>query len=281
MRKTEIRRFRTASAILAALLIVSVGGYVVQSRVIAAHGRAPSPLAQADQTAKLERYMEAASATLDPRARAALGKIDGVGRRLLALRGYVRGEALIKTRWSWTAEEIRRYEGSAERRQTLEEVEKVRRKFSEQNPGYEIYVNTQVRTLETQIKFWNETKSVEEAADQLLPVALRELASSAYGDTPVPESAERFRQFLKASQPATVPTVATPGLSLHGQLRAFDFQVQKDGEIVATTDSASIQSVWEAQGWTKKLKDAVAAASDKFKGPLVSPREPWHYDYVP
>jgi hypothetical protein len=29
------------------------------------------------------------------------------------------------------------------------------------------------------------------------------------------------------------------------------------------------------------LKQAVEKASTRFKGPLESPREPWHYDYEP
>jgi hypothetical protein len=138
-----------------------------------------------------------------------------------------------------------------------------------------------VRTLERQIELWNETKSVETAGAELVSLALSELKDTAYEDAPSQQSADKFRKFLKASAPPTIPTVATPGLSAHGQLRAFDFQVQKDGQLVAGTESASIGPIWEAQGWEKRLKDAVSAASDKFQGPLQSPREPWHYNYVP
>lgn len=246
---------------------------------LSAHAAGPAGAAQSD--AKLERYVSAAAAELDSRPRAVLPAIWGTPRRLLALRGYLRGEANIGTKWSWTAEEIKRFEGSAEYSAALAEVEKVRRKFAEQNPGYELYVNTQVRTLEKQLRFWNETRSVEAAAGQLHAAALRELSGPAYGDSPSPSSLGRFRQFLKTFRPATAPTVATPGLSQHGQLRAFDFQIQRGSQLAASTDTSTINSVWEAQGWTRKLKAAVAAASNKFKGPLASPREPWHYDYVP
>ena len=246
---------------------------------LSAHAARPAALAQSD--AKLERYVSAAAAALDSRPRAVLPAIWGTPRQLLALRGYLRGEGNMAARWSWTAEEIKRFENSAEHRAALGEVEKVRRKFAEQNPGYELYVNTQVRTLEKQIRFWNETRSVEAAAGQLLAATLRELSGSAYGDSPSPSSLNRFRQFLKSFRPATSPTVATPGLSQHGQLRAFDFQIQRGSQLVASTETATIDSVWEAQGWTRKLKAAVTAASNKFKGPLASPREPWHYDYVP
>lgn len=247
----------------------------------AAHAARPAVLAQSDATAKLQRYLSAASATLDSRPRVVLTVITGTGRQLLALRGYLRSEGNIGTKWSWTDDEIKRFETSAEYRAALDEVEKVRRKFAEQNPGYDLYVNTQVRTLEKQIRFWNETRSVEAAAGQILAASLRELNSSAYADSPSPSSLNRFRQFLKSFRPATTPTVATPGLSQHGQMRAFDFQVQRGSHLVAGTETSTIDSVWEAQGWARKLKAAVTAASSRFRGPLVSPREPWHYDYVP
>jgi hypothetical protein len=281
-----INIFRT-SAVLTVLLVALLTGCPANQRQVAAPpapGSSPEAAAAAqaaDAAPKLEHYLEAAAASLDPRALAALSKIEGTARRLLAVRGYLRGEALMVSRWSWTAEEIKSYEASAEHQKAMEEVEKVRRKFSEQNPGYEIYVNTQVRTLERQIQLWNETKSVETAAGELVALALSELAGAAYNDMPSQSSTEKFRKFLQASAPVTVPTVATPGLSAHGQLRAFDFQIQKEGQIVAGTESASIKSIWEAQGWEKRLKDAVSAGSSKFQGPLQSPREPWHYNYVP
>lgn len=243
--------------------------------------KAPAPAPSAQTDPRLARYMSAAAASLDSRARDALTKIDGAARQLLALRGYLRSEASLGAKWSWTADEIKRFESSSEYRAAMSEVEKVRRKFAEQNPGYDIYVNTQVRTLEKQIRFWNETRSVATAADQLLAATLRELSGPAYSDSPTPASLNRFRQYLKASRLATTPTVATPGLSQHGQLRAFDFQVQRGDQLVAGTDTSTIDSVWEAQGWTRKLKAAVTAASSKFKGPLTSPREPWHYEFVP
>lgn len=278
----SIYRTNAVSIELAILLIAGLVGSIVQPEsVISSHKTVPTNLMQADALQKLGRYMDATGASLDSRPRAALTRIEGTGRQLLALRGYLRREANLGVKWSWTAEEIKLFESSAEYRAALNEVEKVRQKFAELNPGYELYVNTQVRTLEKQIKFWNETRSVQMAADQLLATTLQELNSPAYNDEPDASSINRFRQFLKSAKLATTPTVATPGLSLHGQLRAFDFQVQRGGHLVAGTDSASIVPVWEGQGWTKKLNDAVLAASNKFKGPLLSPREPWHYDYVP
>jgi hypothetical protein len=62
-------------------------------------------------------------------------------------------------------------------------------------------------------------------------------------------------------------------------LRAIDFQIMKDGAIVAPTDTATVKRNWDAPGWTEKLKAAVAGS--KFTGPLQSPYEPWHYEYDP
>lgn len=267
---------------LAVLLTVWLVAHSVRPAGFAlSHREAPAGPTQSDATAKLRRYMNAVSASLDSRPRIALTVIIGTARQLLAIRGYLRSEGNLNARWSWTGEEIKQFENSAEYRAALNEVEKVRRKFAEQNPGYDLYVNTQVRTLEKQIKFWNETRSVETAADALLAAALRELNNPAYDDAPSSSGVNKFRQFLKSATLVTPPTVATPGLSQHGQLRAFDFQVQRGSQLVAGTDTSSIGPVWEGQGWAKKLKDAVNAASARFKGPLVSPREPWHYDYVP
>lgn len=273
--------YTISTGLLVLLMGVGAGCLAQSVNSIPSHQHAETSHVQMDGLTKLGRYMNALGAQLDPRARGALTRIDGTARQLLALRGYVRIEEGLAARWSWTAEEIKRFENSAEYRAALNEVEKVRQKFAALNPGYELYVNTQVRTLEKQIKFWNETKSVQSASEQMLASTLKELSGAGYTETPDASSVNRFRQFLKSSKLATAPTVATPGLSQHGQLRAFDFQVQRGSQLVAGTDSASIVPVWEGQGWAKKLKEAVKGASNKFKGPLVSPREPWHYDYVP
>ena len=97
---------------------------------------------------KLNEYISAISKKLDARAIAALAKIDDTGRRLLALRGYLRSERSLPSKWSWSADQIERYKQSKEYREAIAEVEKVRKKF-ELNPGYTLHVNTEVRSLET------------------------------------------------------------------------------------------------------------------------------------
>jgi len=80
--------------------------------------------------------------------------------------------------------------------------------------------------------------------------------------------------------PAIPVPLAAPGLSLHGQSRALDFQVRKGTQTIAGPEVASVASVWEKQGWARKLQEAVDPAQGVFVGPLQSPDEPWHYEYV-
>ncbi len=231
--------------------------------------------------ANVDAYTSAAAQRLDPKVADAVAKIDGAPRRLLALRGYLRSRASLKSKWSWSAAEIARYKQSAEYKAAMAEVERVKAKFAEQNPGYSITVNTEVRTLEAQIASWNRTPSVQQAADALFAVVQAELAKPGYSAQPDEASLRKFQNFLSNQTLAVAPTVAAPGLSQHGQLRAFDFKISQGGQIVATTESSTVKSVWDAQGWTRKLNAAVTSASRKFAGPLASPREPWHYTYVP
>ena len=79
--------------------------------------------------------------------------------------------------------------------------------------------------------------------------------------------------------PSTAIPLAAPGLSLHGQARAIDFQVMQHDRIVAGPEVATVTTVWSEQGWSRKLHDAVQGT--RFKGPLAMPNEPWHYEYQP
>jgi hypothetical protein len=237
--------------------------------------------ARVDAQANVELYVGAVAAKLDPKVAETVPRIDGAPRRLLALRGYLRSRAGLKSKWSWSAAEIARYKQSAEYKAALAEVEKVKAKFAEQNPGYSIEVNTEVRTLEAQIASWNQNQSVATAADALFAAVQKELTNPAYKAQPDEAGLRRFQNFLSNQTLAVTPTVATPGLSQHGQLRAFDFRITQNGQTIATTESSTVKTVWDAGGWTRKLNAAVTAASRKFAGPLAAPREPWHYAYVP
>jgi hypothetical protein len=226
-------------------------------------------------------YVDAIAAKQDPRVAAALALIDGTGRRLLALRSYFRSGGRLTERWSWDEQQIAAYEQSPEYRELQAEIERVRQAFAEANPGYDLWVNPQVRSLDIQIDHWNTNESVADAAADLLAAA-QELVTSAGFPAPGSEAARRaIEAFLSGHAPIVTPTIAAPGLSPHGQMRAIDFQVQKDGRIVAGPKTATIDTDWDAAGWTHKLEEAVRTASNRFDGPLVSPREPWHYTYSP
>ena len=101
---------------------------------------------------------------------------------------------------------------------------------------------------------------------------------------PAPGTAEaraRFESTLRAHQPQPTPALAAPGLSPHGRMHAVDFQVRQGALTVAGPSTAQVPAVWVGQGWRDRLEYAVRRASDKFRGPLQNPDEPWHYDYHP
>ncbi|HMN45480.1 MAG TPA: hypothetical protein PKE27_12930 [Povalibacter sp.] len=201
---------------------------------------------------------------------AALDRIDGTDRQLLALRSYLRLRSL-DDRWSWTQAQIDAYRESDEYRALLAEIEKISARFAADNPGYTLYANTEVRSLDTQIERWNENRSVGAIAADLYAAVCDSGATRP----------QALRSFLLEWQPEFPAPLAAPGLSPHGRARAIDFQVQQGARLVAGTSTAAIEGEWVAGGWAQKLQAAIAAASSKFHGPLASPNEPWHYEYRP
>jgi hypothetical protein len=242
--------------------------------VLPAHADAarPSQLVQNYQLALAQRIA-------DP-ARDAYLAIDGDGRRLLAARSYLRAGDSLRARWSWSDAQIERFNNSSASRELAREIAAIVVEFEKRNPGYSLYVNQEVRSVETQLQRWNANRSVERIAGQLQHAAERHL-SSGYPDLPDSRALDRFGKFLAAWQPQSPSPLAAPGLSAHGRARAIDFAVRSGDRIVAATDTSAVSKVWDGQGWTARLQAAVQAASSKFKGPLASPREPWHYEYSP
>ena len=226
--------------------------------------------------AHLEAWAAQASVDLEPRVIDALQRIPSAGRRLLALRAYLRAGDTLPERWSWSEEQLSNYPATPEGRAAAADIDAVIAVFSAANPGFTLHVNRKLRSLELQISRWNVDESVGTAAAALVVALEQRLTVNA----PTPTT-DQIRKALIQWEPHIAIALAAPGLSAHGQGRAFDFQVEHHGQIVAGVDVASATQQWDAAGWTQKLHAAVSAAGNHFSGPLESPHEPWHYAYSP
>ena len=182
-------------------------------------------------------------------------------------------------RWPWSGPQIGAYQETDEYRQTMLEIWRVKRTFDSLNPGYRLVAGTGARSLAVQIAYWNRERSVAAAAREFLESCRLRLADTTFPVTPDSAALTRFIDHLAAYETDHPPTVAVPGLSMHGRFHAFDFAIMRGKRIVAGTSSASIETVWDSGGWSGKLKQAVTQASGNFTGPLEAPREPWHYEY--
>lgn len=236
--------------------------------------------ARADDVDPLTRWIDAIAARQDPRVAEGLARIDGNERRLLALRSYLRSARQLAERWSWTDAQIDAYRRTREYRELQAEIERVRAAFAAANPGYQLWVNPRVRSLDVQVEHWNTNESVGAAAAELAASFRTYVAAAPFASKPEDAALSAAEKFLLEQRPVPTPTIAAPGLSPHGQMRAIDFQVESAGRIVADTQASTIAETWDAAGWTTRLEAAVRAGSPRFVGPLESPREPWHYTYV-
>lgn len=230
---------------------------------------------------RVESVLSALAADMDPRAASTLASIDGTGRRLLAARAYLRASAQLAERWSWSAAEAAAFEASPEKRALDAAIGRVRCSFEAANPGNSLWVNPEFRSLDLQLDRWNANETVGLAGDNLLAAAQRLLAVPEPRSVVTPVEVASLRALLVDHQPSPVPTLAAPGLSPHGRMRAIDFQVESSGRIVAGTESSAIGSQWIAAGWKARLQAAVDAANAGFHGPLATPDEPWHYEFRP
>jgi hypothetical protein len=230
---------------------------------------------------RVESALASLAAELDPRAASALASIDGTGRRLLAMRGYLRSSTLLADRWSWSAAEVAAFRASPEKLALEAAIAQVRCRFEAANPGNTLWVNPEFRSLELQVERWNENETVGRAGENLLAAARSLLSSPDPVGVATAAEVAALRSLLLEHVPAPAPTLAAPGLSPHGRMRAVDFQVESSGRIVAGTDTTAIASEWIAAGWKARLQAAVVAADVGFHGPLAMPDEPWHYDFRP
>jgi hypothetical protein len=248
----------------------------VLSTCIAAQASLANPVTPGAET-RIERYREALTRDLPPQAQRALARIEDASRQWLALRAYIRaGERLVE-RWSWTDDQIEAFERTPHHDAFLAEVRRVQSRFEAENPGYTLYANTEVRSLDTQLERWNENASVGRVSDAVHRAVRRELIESDYPKIPTEAHVDRLATFLRRWNPRSAPALAAPGLSAHGQLRAIDFAVYKEGKIIAPTTLTAADAAWKRDGWAAKLKQATLGT--RFIGPLESPDEPWHYEY--
>jgi len=227
----------------------------------------------------LASYLAAVSSKLDPRAAETITRLDGSGRQLLAARSYLRSADVLSDRWSWSQPQIDDYQGSAAQAKLNAEIDRVRLEFELENPGFTLFVNPQVRSLDLQIEHWNTNASVAAAAEELLVAVTALLASNTIAEADTPTGRDSFATFLLEHSPTTAPTIAAPGLSPHGQMRAVDFHVESGGSTIAGPATETIEAIWLAGGWREKLSAAVLASGAEFVGPLEKPDEPWHYSY--
>lgn len=225
----------------------------------------------------LERHIAALERMPQTDVQGTVQRIDGIDRKLLALRSYLRAQGSLAARWSWKQSEIDAYLQSERYRDMVAEIERIQAHFAAANPGYMLYANTDVRSLDRQIQRWNENVTVGATAQGLYRAACERVAAS----RKVRTSKNRFRDFLIQWTPERPAPLAAPGLSLHGRARAIDFQVQKGDEVIAWPDTSTIQSVWIDAGWAGRLNASIRAVSSKFDGPLTMPVEPWHFEYRP
>lgn len=229
----------------------------------------------------VEKYLAALRAGLDVRVIEALRSIDGTARQLLAVRAYVRSAAQLDERWSWNDAQIAAYADSPEKLRLDTAIARVRCSFESANPGHTLFVNEDIRSLDKQIDKWNRSETVKQAADHMLETFRAEVARPAFPKAKTPKGVSAFRDLLVSYKPEPTPSLAAPGLSLHGRMQAVDFQVMAGDRLVAGTDVSTVTESWEASGWKAKLQSAVNKANAGFVGPLKSPNEPWHYDFRP
>ena len=226
-----------------------------------------------------EVLQQALAKSLPLKAVDALANIPDPGRKLLAARSYYRSQSTLDKHWSWSEDQIIAFEGSPEQKVLLADIALIADHFATANPGYSLYMNMKVRSLDKQIVSWNTNASVAAAAGNLLSALENDPNIILNADNA--KLPDQLKAWLSGHAPNPSPNLAAPGLSAHGQMHAIDFQISKNGSLIAQANSAEIDSIWRAQGWSAKLKASITAAGPAFEGPLTSPDEPWHYNYTP
>ena len=131
--------------------------------------------------------------------------------------------------------EVRAHQTTEQYRRAMTDIRRVKRAFSRSNPGYILVADTNARSLRVQVTYWNREPSVAAAAEELQDSCAVWLSDDSNADRSDSVRRTRFLDRLASYAPARLPTVAVPGLSLHGQIRAIDFAILRGGSLVAGT----------------------------------------------
>ncbi len=108
---------------------------------------------------KVNVYFNLVARTFPPKVQEALRLIGSPAHQLLALRRYIRKAKGLDAQWVWSDEQIHSYERSPQFARVRIEIEKVRKKFEENNPGYTLGVSP-IRDLNRQVTLWKGNKTV-------------------------------------------------------------------------------------------------------------------------
>ncbi len=168
-------------------------------------------------------------AELDPRAASALASIDGTGRRLLAARAYLRGSR------SWPnagAGRRRRPPHSRARRRSAHSMRQLRACAAASRRPIPASRSGSTRSSAASTcssSAGTGTRLSVAPGRTCSPSARRLLSTPDRGDVVTAADVAALRSLLLDHQPAPVPTLAAPGLSPHGRMRAIDFQVESSG----------------------------------------------------
>jgi hypothetical protein len=180
----------------------------------------------------------------------------------------------LKANWSWTDAEVERQRGCEPTKTLYKEARKVQDNFKDANPGFTLQL-TPVRSLEKQVGLWMDNSSIQLASARLMKAMDAELKKTDYPDVFGGVAVSKFAEKLRTALVVPEPTNAAPGSSDHGRGIAVDFVIMRGAAKVAGIAKEHIAPIWDAQGWSAKLKAAVVGT--KLKGPLKTPYEPWHW----
>jgi len=161
-----------------------------------------------DELNRLKLYIEELRRQLPDGPKSAILDINGAGRKVLALRGYLRfirrhGVRRLEQMWAWTEEEYNRFAGTAAGRTLRNEVNQVIQTFNRMNPGHRLTTARTHRPLETQIRLWNRNASVIRIGLRLRSLTLRELQR-----TEIVQIVPPYLQVLPQSIPGGRPCLA-------------------------------------------------------------------------